>query len=192
MFYLRCLALFGHGEDGLLLLGVLIFDLYFVTLNPGVVSCYNPLEKVLVFPGFIRQFLTLKHAAVSLRRWATETQTSWPSTESSSFPLKFAEGSTSNLPAISKTVLCGLRWRLCEISARYFFCVACGRKTWMLTSWTEVPAYPKGENYSQVRFVPMAFSPESGLSISCGSNVVFRSLTQCFIPENQLVLLKRW
>jgi len=65
MFYLRCL---GHEEEWLLLMRVLVFDLYVVTLNPGVVSCYNPLEKLLVFPGFIRQFLTLKHATISLRR----------------------------------------------------------------------------------------------------------------------------
>jgi len=45
-----------------------MFDLYVVILNPGIVSCYNPLEKVLVFPGFILQFLTLKHTTVSPRR----------------------------------------------------------------------------------------------------------------------------
>jgi hypothetical protein len=52
MFDLRCIAFFGRGEDGVFYLSVLMFDLYVVTLNSGVVSCYNPLEKVLVFPGF--------------------------------------------------------------------------------------------------------------------------------------------
>ena len=53
----------------------------------------------------------------------------------------------------------------------------------LFSAWPmEVPAYQKGENYSQVCFVPMAFSPKSGLSISCVSNAVFRSLEQCFIP----------
>jgi hypothetical protein len=43
MFYLRCL---GHGEEGLLLMRVMMFDLDVVTLNPGVVLLQPSGENV--------------------------------------------------------------------------------------------------------------------------------------------------
>jgi len=100
-----------------------MFDFYVVTLNPSVVSCYNPLEKVMVFPGFIRQLLTHKHATVSLRRRTTKAQTSWRSTECSVFSLKFAErihmrGLTCQRSR--KQYFVGLRWRLRNFCKTYF------------------------------------------------------------------------
>jgi hypothetical protein len=84
-----------------------------------------------------------------------------------------------NLPAISKIVLCGLRWRLCEISARSVFCVACGRETWMLTSSTEVLAYPKGET-----------THKSALSHGIFTEIWFEHFVRfkCSFPESKAML----
>lgn len=151
---------------------VLRFDFNVVTLNPGVVSYYNPIEKLLVFPGFVRQFLIHKHATVSLRLWAIEVLTSWRSIEYSSFPLKFAERIHMR-PAsdLENSTLSGFVEDCMKFLQDLF-------SEWPVEE-SLVCSHLQRKRFSRVYFVPTALSTTAVLSISCVSNAVFQSMKQC-------------
>lgn len=144
-----------------------MFGFCVVAANPGVISCYDPREKMLVLPDFIHQFLGHKHPNASLRWQAIEAQTSWSSLECCKFPLKICwhdPYERPNLPAISEIVLRRASLTTVRNFLQDLFSVwpveersECGNASYRMSV---------KRKDSKVCFIPMALWPKAVLSIS--------------------------